>query len=145
MRAMKPFIETLRTGWWTTCLEVVPPRERSRGRFHCYREALPAPPDEAPLGWVPAAIDDDTDNGEELCVIRGLIATGERGQAEAVAAAVRRHAEEQRAGAANRSVYLARLAMVLGEEDEAVRHHGRGVVALRLRQAGYGLCPIHVS
>jgi pyruvate-formate lyase-activating enzyme/predicted phosphodiesterase len=34
------FVETIETGWWTTCLEVVPPRERSRGRFHVYREAL---------------------------------------------------------------------------------------------------------
>jgi pyruvate-formate lyase-activating enzyme/predicted phosphodiesterase len=34
------FAETIETGWWTTCLEVVPPRERSRGRFHVYREAL---------------------------------------------------------------------------------------------------------
>lgn len=26
------FIETIRTGWWTTCLEILPARERSRGR-----------------------------------------------------------------------------------------------------------------
>ncbi len=37
-----PFAETIETGWWTTCLEVVPPRERARGAFHVYREALPA-------------------------------------------------------------------------------------------------------
>jgi diadenosine tetraphosphatase ApaH/serine/threonine PP2A family protein phosphatase/pyruvate-formate lyase-activating enzyme len=37
----EPFVETIETGWWTTCLEVVPPRERARGRFHVYREALP--------------------------------------------------------------------------------------------------------
>jgi len=35
------FVETIETGWWTTCLEVVPPRERSRGRYQVYREALP--------------------------------------------------------------------------------------------------------
>ncbi len=35
------FVQTIETGWWTTCLEVVPPRERSRGRFHVYRDALP--------------------------------------------------------------------------------------------------------
>ena len=35
------FVETIETGWWTTCLEVVPPRERAGGRFHVYREALP--------------------------------------------------------------------------------------------------------
>jgi diadenosine tetraphosphatase ApaH/serine/threonine PP2A family protein phosphatase len=27
------FIETIRTGWWTTCLEILPARERERGRF----------------------------------------------------------------------------------------------------------------
>ena len=27
------FVETIRTGWWTTCLEVLPARERARGRF----------------------------------------------------------------------------------------------------------------
>jgi diadenosine tetraphosphatase ApaH/serine/threonine PP2A family protein phosphatase len=27
------FIETVRTGWWTTCLEVLPAKERRRGRF----------------------------------------------------------------------------------------------------------------
>ena len=45
MRAAKlpePFVETIETGWWTTCLEVVPPRERARGAYHVYREALPA-------------------------------------------------------------------------------------------------------
>ncbi|MEO7921341.1 MAG: metallophosphoesterase family protein [Thermoanaerobaculia bacterium] len=27
------FIETIRTGWWTTCLEVLPAKERARGRY----------------------------------------------------------------------------------------------------------------
>jgi diadenosine tetraphosphatase ApaH/serine/threonine PP2A family protein phosphatase len=27
------FVETIRTGWWTTCLENLPSRERQRGRF----------------------------------------------------------------------------------------------------------------
>jgi len=27
------FVETIRTGWWTTCLEILPARERERGRF----------------------------------------------------------------------------------------------------------------
>lgn len=27
------FIETIETGWWTTCLEVLPTRERARGRW----------------------------------------------------------------------------------------------------------------
>ena len=37
----EPFAETIESGWWTTCLEVVPPRERARGRFQLYRDALP--------------------------------------------------------------------------------------------------------
>ena len=35
----EPFAETVETGWWTTCLEVVPPRERARGRYQLYRDA----------------------------------------------------------------------------------------------------------
>ncbi len=27
------FVETIQTGWWTTCLEVLPARERESGRF----------------------------------------------------------------------------------------------------------------
>ena len=27
------FIETIMTGWWTTCLEILPGKERARGRF----------------------------------------------------------------------------------------------------------------
>jgi diadenosine tetraphosphatase ApaH/serine/threonine PP2A family protein phosphatase len=27
------FVETIRTGWWTTCLEILPAKERLRGRF----------------------------------------------------------------------------------------------------------------
>jgi hypothetical protein len=27
------FIETIETGYWTTCLEVLPAKERARGRF----------------------------------------------------------------------------------------------------------------
>lgn len=36
MRAEKlpeEFIDTIRTGWWTTCMEVLPAKERRRGRF----------------------------------------------------------------------------------------------------------------
>jgi len=29
----KEFVETVKTGWWTTCLEVLPARERVRGKF----------------------------------------------------------------------------------------------------------------
>jgi len=32
-RLPEEFIETILTGWWTTCLEVLPARERRRGRF----------------------------------------------------------------------------------------------------------------
>lgn len=28
-----PFIETIRTGWWTTCLEILPVKERVRGKW----------------------------------------------------------------------------------------------------------------
>ena len=35
----EPFAETVETGWWTTCLEVVPPAERARGRYQLYRDA----------------------------------------------------------------------------------------------------------
>jgi pyruvate-formate lyase-activating enzyme/diadenosine tetraphosphatase ApaH/serine/threonine PP2A family protein phosphatase len=38
----EPFVETIETGWWTTCLEVVPPRERARGAYHVYRESMPS-------------------------------------------------------------------------------------------------------
>lgn len=32
-RLPEPFIETVLTGWWTTCLEVLPSKERRRGRY----------------------------------------------------------------------------------------------------------------
>lgn len=51
----EPFVETIETGWWTTCLEIVPPLERARGRFHVYRESLPAPAALAQdVGWADA-------------------------------------------------------------------------------------------
>lgn len=34
------FVETIETGWWTTCLQVLPPFERSQGRFQLYRSEL---------------------------------------------------------------------------------------------------------
>ena len=56
----EPFAETIETGWWTTCLEVVPPRERARGAYHVYREALPAGFAVAGAGWAdtPSQADD---------------------------------------------------------------------------------------
>jgi hypothetical protein len=32
-RLPEEFVETIRTGWWTTCLEVLPGRERAQGRY----------------------------------------------------------------------------------------------------------------
>jgi predicted phosphodiesterase len=32
-RLPEEFIETVLTGWWTTCLEVLPPKERAAGRY----------------------------------------------------------------------------------------------------------------
>ncbi len=54
------FIETIETGWGTTCLEIVPPPERARGRYHVYREAMPTgfAADEG-AGWAdPPAVHD---------------------------------------------------------------------------------------
>jgi pyruvate-formate lyase-activating enzyme/predicted phosphodiesterase len=45
------FVETIETGWWTTCLEVLPPAERSRGRYHLYRSSMPAAFQPAADGW----------------------------------------------------------------------------------------------
>jgi predicted phosphodiesterase len=36
------FAYTCRTGWWTTCLEILPAAERSRGAFHVYGSSVPA-------------------------------------------------------------------------------------------------------
>jgi len=47
----EPFVETIETGWWTTCLEVVPARERSRGRYQVYRERLPSEFAAQGVGW----------------------------------------------------------------------------------------------
>ena len=35
------FARTVETGWWTTCLEILPYRERSRGRYHVYDSSAP--------------------------------------------------------------------------------------------------------
>jgi diadenosine tetraphosphatase ApaH/serine/threonine PP2A family protein phosphatase len=32
-RICEEFVETVETGWWTTCLEILPAKERSRGRY----------------------------------------------------------------------------------------------------------------
>ncbi len=48
------FVETIETGWWTTCLEIVPPPERARGRYHVYRGAMPTGFAADGLGWADA-------------------------------------------------------------------------------------------
>lgn len=45
------FAETIETGWWTTCLEILPPAERARGRYHLYRSTLPSGFEPADDGW----------------------------------------------------------------------------------------------
>ena len=40
-RIPESFVATIETSWWTTCLEVLPPAERARGRYHLYRSSLP--------------------------------------------------------------------------------------------------------
>ena len=50
----EPFVETIETGWWTTCLEIVPPPERARGRFHVYRELMPSGFAADGVGWAEA-------------------------------------------------------------------------------------------
>ncbi len=58
----RPFVETIETGWWTTCLEVLPPYERSIGRYHLYRSSLPEDFTPAGDGWGAApATEDDGD------------------------------------------------------------------------------------
>jgi predicted phosphodiesterase len=37
----EPFAVTSRTGWWTTCLEILPNAERARGRYHVYDSSVP--------------------------------------------------------------------------------------------------------
>lgn len=53
------FVETVETGWWTTCLEIVPPRERSAGRFQLYRSALPDGFGAEEVSWADAPATED--------------------------------------------------------------------------------------
>jgi len=54
------FVETIETGWWTTCLEALPPAERAAGRFHLYRSTLPTAFTPAGGGWAePGPAPDD--------------------------------------------------------------------------------------
>ena len=67
----EPFVETVETGWWTTCLEVVPAPERSRGRYHVYRDALVGSfaPAEG-VGWA-----DDPETDDDSLPVQSLFGT----------------------------------------------------------------------
>ncbi|MGH9129335.1 MAG: radical SAM protein [Acidimicrobiales bacterium] len=49
------FVDTVESGWWTTCLEVVPPYERSKGRYQLYRTGLPTDFGAESVSWADAA------------------------------------------------------------------------------------------
>jgi len=68
----EPFVETIETGWWTTCLEIVPPRERSRGRFHVYRDAVGGGWSAPGVGWADAA--EPPDDGRPVIELFGTAA-----------------------------------------------------------------------
>ncbi|MEA2390908.1 MAG: hypothetical protein QOK31_1017, partial [Solirubrobacteraceae bacterium] len=55
----EPFVETIETSWWTTCLEIVPAAERSRGRYQVYRDALPTGFEADGVGWADSPAADD--------------------------------------------------------------------------------------
>jgi diadenosine tetraphosphatase ApaH/serine/threonine PP2A family protein phosphatase len=57
----EPFVETIETGWWTTCLEVVPAPERSRGRYQLYRDAMPSGFGPDGVSWADAPSADDAE------------------------------------------------------------------------------------
>ncbi|SCL14996.1 4Fe-4S single cluster domain-containing protein [Micromonospora nigra] len=63
------FVETVETGWWTTCLEIVPPQERSHGRFQLYRSALPDEFGAAEVSWADAP--DTVDDGRPVVELFG--------------------------------------------------------------------------
>jgi pyruvate-formate lyase-activating enzyme/predicted phosphodiesterase len=68
----EPFVETVETGWWTTCLEIVPPPERARGRYHVYREAMPTGFAAEGVGWAEAP--DPEDDGLPVVPLFGSAA-----------------------------------------------------------------------
>lgn len=63
------FVETIETGWWTTCLESLPPAERARGRFHLYRSAEPTGFSPTTDGW--AAADAPAEDGRPVVPLFG--------------------------------------------------------------------------
>jgi predicted phosphodiesterase len=53
------FTQAVETGWWTTCLQIVPPVERSRGRFQLYKSAMPSfAGEQVSWGCAPEIVDD---------------------------------------------------------------------------------------
>src|SRR3972149_2801477 len=40
-RIVEPFVNTVESGWWTTCLEILPSRERARGMYCPSPDPLP--------------------------------------------------------------------------------------------------------
>jgi diadenosine tetraphosphatase ApaH/serine/threonine PP2A family protein phosphatase len=52
------FTQAVESGWWTTCLEIVPPVERSRGRFQLYKSATPSGGEQVSWGAAPEIPDD---------------------------------------------------------------------------------------
>jgi pyruvate-formate lyase-activating enzyme/diadenosine tetraphosphatase ApaH/serine/threonine PP2A family protein phosphatase len=66
----EPFVETVETGWWTTCLEIVPPVERARGRYHVYLDALPDGFAAQGMGWA-----DPPASGEGALPVTSLFGT----------------------------------------------------------------------
>jgi pyruvate-formate lyase-activating enzyme/predicted phosphodiesterase len=65
----EPFVETVETGWWTTCLEIVPAPERARGAYHVYREAMPTGFAAEGAGWADAP--DLPDDGRPVVSLFG--------------------------------------------------------------------------
>ncbi|HEX2701614.1 MAG TPA: metallophosphoesterase family protein [Acidimicrobiales bacterium] len=52
------FVDTIESGWWTSCLQVLPPLERSRGKYQLYRSEMAADQLHDGLGAASAAPDD---------------------------------------------------------------------------------------
>jgi len=80
----EPFVETVETGWWTTCLEIVPPPERARGRYHVYREAMPTGFAAEGVGWAeaPKATAIVVPAGRPPCAARSCTTSGSSAPSE---------------------------------------------------------------
>ena len=65
------FAETIETGWWTTCIEVLPPAERASGRYQLYRSALPRGFRPATGSWGPDEADAGVDASRPVVPLFG--------------------------------------------------------------------------